>query len=148
MKLERPLRDEPASNKVTHSILIKIRELLIDDRSLLFPNHQLAAPLCDFKPMIRIGNEPFHQGIRYFDIPRPSHALQLPQESGRISRMLEYVGGNDKIERFVLERQVLDKSNDGRTVGLEWNPMSLARDFVGIKQDIRPRVRVAARSNF
>jgi hypothetical protein len=54
--------------------------------------------------------------------------------------MLEYMGSNDKVERFVLERKVLDKPQDGRTVSFEWNPMSLACNFVGIEQNIGPGV--------
>jgi hypothetical protein len=148
MKLEWSLWDEPPSNQVTDSISIKISKLSIDDRPFFFPNHQFPIPLGDFKPMIRIRNEPFHQGIGHFDVSRPSYALQLSHESGRISRMLENMRGNDKVECFVPERKMLDKSKNGRAVSLEWNPMSLARDLEGIKQNVRPRIGIATRSNF
>jgi hypothetical protein len=75
MKLEGSLWNESASNQVTDSMSIKIREFLIDYRPPLFPNHQFAIPLGDFKPMITIWNEPFHHGIGHFDISRPPHAL-------------------------------------------------------------------------
>ena len=111
----------------------------------LLENNEPPVDVGYFEAMKSEGVDPFEKRIGCFDVTRLANAHEFGQKCGRIMGVFKDVRGDHEIKSLVLEWQALHEPEDQRSVFHQRRVIPLDGVLVGVQQDVRTRIRVAAR---